>query len=77
MNSPSLSLSFSLLQEAELSPKLPTKPIGSAKKPGKKGKETPGLPKPGSEDIPLPQKPPTMMKKRGEEDTDSKYIGKQ
>ena len=25
--------------------------------------------------VPIPQKPPTSMKKRGEEDLDSKYIG--
>ena len=26
-------------------------------------------------DFPMPQKPPSTMKKRGEEDIDSKYIG--
>ena len=39
----------------------------------KKGKETPGHDV--NEDIPLPQKAPTAMKKRGEESEDSKYIG--
>ena len=40
---------------------------------GKKGKETPAVD--ADPAIPLPEKPPVSMKKRGEEDTDSKYIG--
>ena len=39
----------------------------------KKGKETSGYDV--NEDIPLPQKAPTAMKKRGEGSEDSKYIG--
>ena len=46
---------------------------GRASKAGKKGKETPAVDV-GS-DIPLPKKPPTTMKKRGEEGLDSQYIG--
>ena len=43
-----------------------------AGKAAKKGKATPAM----EEDaIPLPQKPPTTMKKRGEEEEDVKYIG--
>ena len=41
----------------------------------KRGKETPGFDV--NEDIPLPPKPPTTMKKRGEESEDSKYIGEE
>ena len=45
-----------------------------AGKAAKKGKATPAM----EEDaIPLPQKPPTTMKKRGEEEEDVKYIGEQ
>ena len=40
---------------------------------GKKGKETPAPDTATS--VPVPQKPPTSMRKRGEEDLDSKYIG--
>lgn len=46
---------------------------GRASKAGKKGKETPAAD--AGPAIPLPEKPPTSMKKRGEEDLDSKYIG--
>lgn len=47
----------------------------------KKGKETPsgkggkGGDSSAGNEFPMPQKPQTTMKKRGEEDTDSKYIG--
>jgi len=41
---------------------------------GKKGKETPAVD--ATPAVIVPQKPPTTMKKRGEEDLDSKYIGK-
>ena len=41
---------------------------------GKKGKDTPAVD--AAPAIPLPEKPPTSMRKRGEEDLDSKYIGK-
>lgn len=37
---------------------------------GKKGKES------ATPAVIVPQKPPTTMKKRGEEDLDAKYIGK-
>ena len=40
---------------------------------GKKGKDTPAVD--AASAIPLPEKPPTSMRKRGEEDLDSKYIG--
>ena len=40
---------------------------------GKKGKETPALE--ATPTVSIPPKPPTSMKKRGEEDLDSKYIG--
>ena len=46
---------------------------GGGSKPGKKGKETPAAD--ADPAIPLPEKPPTSMRKRGEEDLDSKYIG--
>ena len=46
---------------------------GRASKAGKKGKDTPGMD--AGLDIPLPEKPPTSMRRRGEEDLDSKYIG--
>ena len=46
---------------------------GGSKAGGKKGKDTPaGDTGPA---IPLPEKQPVSMMKRGEEDTDSKYIG--
>ena len=45
---------------------------GGSRAGGKKGKDTPGDTGPA---IPLPEKPPVSMMKRGEEDTDSKYIG--
>ena len=41
---------------------------------GKKGKETPAME--ATPAVSVPQKPATSMKKRGEEDLDSKYIGK-
>lgn len=41
---------------------------------GKKGKETPAVD--ATPAVIVPQKPPTTMKKRGEEDLDAKYIGK-
>ena len=41
----------------------------------KKGKDTPGSD--ANDDFPLPQKPSTTMKKRGEESDDAKYIGKE
>ena len=40
---------------------------------GKKGKETPAME--ATPAVSVPQKPATSMKKRGEEDLDSKYIG--
>ena len=40
---------------------------------GKKGKETPATEVAPA--IPLPEKPLVSMRKRGEEDLDSKYIG--
>ena len=41
---------------------------------GKKGKDTPAPDAPPS--VAIPQKPPTDMIKRGEEDLNSKYISK-
>ena len=46
---------------------------GGASKAGKKGKDTPAMD--AGLAIPLPEKPATSMRKRGEEDLDSKYIG--
>ena len=79
-----------LLQEAEELLKASTKGV-SAKGKGagasggrasKKGKETPskaqsgkGGADAGDDGFPIPQKPPSTMKKRGEEDNESKYIG--
>ena len=48
------------------------KGAGGAGKSAKKGKATPAI---EEDTIPLPQKPPTTMKKRGEEEDDVKYIG--
>ncbi len=81
---------YILLQEAEEALK-PTKAGISAKGKGaggggrasKRGKDTPSKPQSGKGgtdggegDFPMPQKPPSTMKKRGEEDNSSKYIGK-
>ena len=74
-----------ILQEVDASSQ-GTKPVKgvSAKGKGggsttKKGKDTPsgkgGAGDIGVDDFPMPQKPPSTMKKRGEEDLDSKYIG--
>ena len=55
---------------------------GGGGRASKKGKDTPsgkggkGGDAGGGVDFPMPQKPPTSMKKRGEEDNDSKYIGR-
>lgn len=42
---------------------------------GKKGKETP-IPDNMAGAITIPTKPPTKMKKRGEEDLEAKYLSK-
>ena len=42
-------------------------------KSAKKGKATPAI---EEDTFPLPVKPPTTMKKRGEEEDNVKYIGK-
>lgn len=48
---------------------------GGGDRGSKKGKDTPAGKGDVGEEFPMPQKSPTTMKKRGEEDLESKYIG--
>lgn len=49
---------------------------GGGDRGSKKGKDTPAGKGDVGEEFPMPQKGPTTMKKRGEEDLESKYIGR-